>query len=563
MFYGCSGLTSLDLSSFDTSSLKNLFGMFEDCSGLKSINLTNFKTDKVENMGQLFLNCSSLESLDVSGFKTDEANSMFNMFRDCSSLKSLDLSSFNTQKVTNMFLMFSGCSNLTTIFVGSDWSTVSVMQSTEMFEDCTSLVGGSGTKYDANHIDKAYARIDGGVGNPGYFTDMNATINLCPDNNHPHVIDLGLPSGTKWACCNIGASEPYVFGNEYAWGETETKSKYTWETYIYCNGSKETCQDIGTNIAKTEYDVAHVKWGGSYQIPSVDDIKELIDNCTKRSVTYKGIYYTGPNGNTIFVPSRMYGWADETGHHGNYWTSDLSDEPHIAMNWFVWESVYPAKWNNNGRESGFFVRPVAKGNGESPTEETDVDEITIKDIGKTTWCSEYDLDFTNVAGIKAYTATGYDNVDKTIWLTRVMKVPAGTGLLVKGDPNTYKIPHAQVQAYYVNMLVGNLGATISIAATDGDKTNYYLSGKDGSFVSVNGSANIGKNKAYLQLPTSIFAGTRSIGISYDDEDGTTAIRNLTPALSEGEGAWYTLQGQRVAKPGKGLYIRNGKKVVIK
>jgi hypothetical protein len=113
------------------------------------------------------------------------------------------------------------------------------------------------------------------------------------------------------------------------------------------------------------------------------------------------------------------------------------------------------------------------------------------------------------------------------------------------------------------MLVGNLGATISIAATDGDKTNYYLSGKDGSFVSVNGSANIGKNKAYLQLPTSIFAGTRSIGISYDDEDGTTAIRNLTPALSEGEGAWYTLQGQRVAKPGKGLYIRNGKKVVIK
>jgi surface protein len=197
------------------------------------------------------------------------------------------------------------------------------------------------------------------------------------------------------------------------------------------------------------------------------------------------------------------------------------------------------------------------------SDDTDVDEITIKDIGKTTWCSEYDLDFTNVAGIKAYTATGYDNVDKTIWLTRVMKVPAGTGILVKGDAGIYKIPHAKVQSAYANWFVGNLGATISIAATDGDKTNYYLSGKDGSFVSVNGSANIGTNKAYLQLPTSVFAGTRSIGISYDDEDGTTSIRDLTPALSEGEGAWYTLQGQRVAKPGKGLYIRNGKKVVIR
>jgi hypothetical protein len=194
---------------------------------------------------------------------------------------------------------------------------------------------------------------------------------------------------------------------------------------------------------------------------------------------------------------------------------------------------------------------------------TDVDEITIKEIGKTTWCSEYDLDFTNVAGIKAYTATGYNNITKTIWLTRVMEVPVGTGILVKGDAGTYKIPHANVQSAYANWFVGNLGETISIGETDGDKTNYYLSGKDGTFKSVNGNANIGKNKAYLQLPTSVFAGTRSIGISYDDEDGTTGIKNLASALSEGEGEWYTLQGQRVSKPGKGLYIRNGKKVIVR
>jgi hypothetical protein len=192
----------------------------------------------------------------------------------------------------------------------------------------------------------------------------------------------------------------------------------------------------------------------------------------------------------------------------------------------------------------------------------DEDEITIKDIGKTTWCSEYDLDFTNVEGIKAYTATGYDDVDKTIWLTRVMKVPAGTGLLVKGDAGTYKIPHVNVRAYYTNMFVGNVGEAIKIEETDGNKTNYYLSGKDGTFVSVNGNANIGKNKAYLQLPTSVFAGTRSIGISYDDEDGTTGIKDVkSNGMKDGE--WYTLQGQRVAKPGKGLYIKNGKKVIIR
>ena len=192
---------------------------------------------------------------------------------------------------------------------------------------------------------------------------------------------------------------------------------------------------------------------------------------------------------------------------------------------------------------------------------TDFDEITIKEIGKTTWCSEYDLDFTNVEGVKAYTATGYNNITKTIWLTRVMEVPAGTGILVKGDAGNYRIPHATVQSAYANWFVGNLGETIKIGETDGDKTNYYL--KDGTFKSVAGYANIGKNKAYLQLPTSVFGGTRSIGISYDDEDGTTSIKDLTPALSEGEGEWFTLQGQRVAKPGKGLYIKNGKKVIVR
>ena len=174
MFYGCSSLTSLDLSSLNTSSLKKIYGMFQECSGLKSINLTNFITDNVEDMGQLFLNCSSLESLDLSGFKTDGVSSMWNMFYGCSSLKSLDLSNFNTKKVRNMVQMFRDCSNLTTIFVGSNWSTEAVTQSTRMFEGCTSLVGGAGTAFDANHTDYTYARVDGGADNPGYLTSIDA-----------------------------------------------------------------------------------------------------------------------------------------------------------------------------------------------------------------------------------------------------------------------------------------------------------------------------------------------------------------------------------------------------
>jgi hypothetical protein len=182
----------------------------------------------------------------------------------------------------------------------------------------------------------------------------------CPDLNHPHAIDLGLPSGTKWSCCNVASSNPIRFGGgRIAWGETEEKDHYDWNTYIYCDGTEETCYDIGSNIAGTQYDVAHVKWGEKWQIPSANDIIELIENCTKTWFDYDGMIYKGPNGNSIFVPSRGSVWIDSTGKGGYYWTADLSDEKSKPLSWFVWGSQYPQK-NNWGRDAGNFVRPVWK-----------------------------------------------------------------------------------------------------------------------------------------------------------------------------------------------------------
>ena len=146
-------------------------------------------------------------------------------------------------------------------------------------------------------------------------------------------------------------------------------------------------------------------------------------------------------------------------------------------------------------------------------------------------------------------------------MTRVSRVPANTGILIKGDPGTYQIPFDNVHAVYANFFKGNLGFEITIAETDGDLTNYYLS--KGQFVKVNKSATIGKNKAYLQLPSFVFAGTRSIGMYFDDEDGTTGIDEVVKYEPQSDDAFYNLQGQRVDNPSKGLYIRNGKKVVIR
>ena len=87
-----------------------------------------------------------------------------------SSSSPIDLSKFNTSKVTNMSNMFNSATNLKTIYASDKFNTDSVTTSTKMFTNSTNLVGGAGTKYDANHVDKTYARIDGGTSNPGYFT---------------------------------------------------------------------------------------------------------------------------------------------------------------------------------------------------------------------------------------------------------------------------------------------------------------------------------------------------------------------------------------------------------
>ena len=160
----------------------------------------------------------------------------------------------------------------------------------------------------------------------------------CPDNHHPHLIDLGLPSGTKWACCNVGATTPEGYGGYYAWGETEEKSVYSEVTYQYCTGEdtdgdgwynlKTQWQNLGDDISGTSYDVAHVKWGGSWVMPSKDQLEELISNCTYKWTTENGVnggkLTSNINGASIFLPEsgiRSFSNLFYLDWDGHYWSS--------------------------------------------------------------------------------------------------------------------------------------------------------------------------------------------------------------------------------------------------
>lgn len=166
-------------------------------------------------------------------------------------------------------------------------------------------------------------------------TNQMATIDVivipsltnCPDDHHPHMIDLGLPSGIKWSCCNVGSTTPEGLGGYYAWAETEEKNNYSWSTYLYCDGNQETCQFLG-NITGTTYDVAHVKWGSAWRMPTGDEADELRSNCNVETITYSNLVFdkfTGPNGNSIFIPyagSMWYASNNEIGEQLWCWTSD-------------------------------------------------------------------------------------------------------------------------------------------------------------------------------------------------------------------------------------------------
>jgi surface protein len=174
IFARCSSLTSIDVSGFNTANVTDMYCMFWRCSGLTSLDVSNLNTAKVTDMSGMFSGCTSLTSLDVTHFNTQNVTRMSEMFNECSGLTSLDLSVFKTDKVTNMARMFQFNPGLTTIYTSNEWSTASVTYGDYMFRDCTSLVGGAGTTYNSSHIDHAYAHIDGGTDNPGYFTDKNA-----------------------------------------------------------------------------------------------------------------------------------------------------------------------------------------------------------------------------------------------------------------------------------------------------------------------------------------------------------------------------------------------------
>ena len=198
------------------------------------------------------------------------------------------------------------------------------------------------------------------------------------EKGHEYV-DLGLPSGTKWATCNVGATKPEEYGNYYAWGETEPKDYYDDSNYKYGSDDELTkyCTDSdygkdgfvdNKTVLDPEDDAARANWGGAWRMPTDAEWRELRKNCTwKWTDDYNGTGVAGrivfgSNGNSIFLPAAGCRYGGDLGYAGNngyYWSSSLyTDDPGRA--WYVYFYSDYVYGDYRSRYCGRSVRPVLK-----------------------------------------------------------------------------------------------------------------------------------------------------------------------------------------------------------
>ena len=244
----------------------------------------------------------------------------------------------------------------------------------------------------------------------------------------PEAIDLGLPSGLKWASFNLGASKPEEYGDYYAWGETEPYFSsldpltwkegkgggYAWSSYKWCMGTSNTmtkyCSDssYGYNgftdnktVLDLEDDAAHVNLGGTWRMPTDAEWNELLENCTWTWTTKNGEngrLVTGSNGNSIFLPAaggRYDANLYNVGSSGYYWSSSLRTDYPLSA-WRVRFNSGSVYWSSSNRYYGFSVRPVYDDSSKMPEIEvspTDIEfgavpygtsstkYVTVKNIG--------------------------------------------------------------------------------------------------------------------------------------------------------------------------------------
>ena len=270
-----------------------------------------------------------------------------------------------TTAVEDITLNFASCGGNVVSDCGADVTERGVCWSTSQnptIEDAFSNDGTGVGAYLSNLTDlidyttyyvRAYATNSEGT---AYGEEISFTTLDDGFINGYEYVDLGLPSGVKWATLNVGATAPTERGGVFAWGELEAKAEYL----------ESNCTTYGLNFdisGNPEYDAARAQWGGTWRMPTREEYDELLNNCTWEWEVQNGVggkKVTGPNGNFIFMPitGYQYGASHYMEDFGYYWTSTPVDSYENLSFDFFFDMEYNLSIGWDDRCYGQYIRPV-------------------------------------------------------------------------------------------------------------------------------------------------------------------------------------------------------------
>ena len=491
------------------------FCNFNELTNISGI--ANLKTDLVTNMGSMFESCIKLPSIDVSGFNTSNVTNMRGMFDGLILITSLDVSNFDTSNVTNMGSMFRALRKITSLNL-SNLDTRKVTDMSYMFGICDlleSITFGSNFKTDnvttmsvMFYGCQALESIDLSQFNTAKVTTMQSMFNDCKALTTLDVSKFDTSNVTDfwsmfYGCSNLTSLDVTNFNTE----------KATTMQSMFNRCSKITSLDLSNfNTAKVTY-----MWGMFYNCSLLQTIK-ISNEWNTDAITSD--YY----GQNIF-----YNCTSIVGEDGTTYNSSNTDKNYAHSNAGGYLTLTKAKANEVGTEywSTFY---------------------------KT--LSNYEVD----ANTTVYTAT---QSGTTLTLHEVGNriIKAGEGVILKSTNPSISLTKTATEptsgAYDGNVLKGVNAATAQTSGT----TYYVLGYKDShlAFYKYKSDQILGAHKAYI--PVTSDPSREYIDINIDGL--STGISVVEDVKGKMDGVFYDLSGRRVLYPTKGLYIVNGKKVIIK
>ena len=545
-FRGCSNLFSITIPQSVTS-IGNY--AFAECRSISSITIP----EKVTNIASgTFLGCSNLTSIAIpEGVKSIEPDA----FSYCSSLTSTiipkdvtsigerafygctSLTSINIPEgVTSIAdYTFQGCSSLVSIAIPKNVTSIS----SSAFNNCSSLnaivVAEDNATYDSREECNAIIEKNSNTLIAGCYTTIIPT-------NILHIGESAFCGCTNLTFITIPENVTSIG-----------------------NGAFSGCSNLASiNIPESVTSIANHTFYGCSSLYAIS---------IPKGVTTIGEWSFNDCSNltSITIPERVtsIGSSAFSGHSSLTTITCEAVAPPAIGDSYTFNNVnksipvYVPATSVSAYQTADYWKEFTNIQALTPTTET----ITINQYGSGTYCSEYTLDFSDVEGLKAYAATGYDTETGIVTLTRVMTAKAGMGLFLKGAPGEYEVPVLENTSYNtLNMLVGTQENTVvNSTSDDGIYANYKYTIQDGDaapmFYQFSDGSTLGAGKAYLQIPFAwLPAVAKSISLRFDDGE-TTDIEEIE-SLEQSSDVIYDLMGRRVTMPQRGsLYMINGKKII--